>query len=101
MTGLGNTVAGETVRRVADRDEPRPLRIRVITSRSATALALLGKRSEDATMFRRYGWDARHGLIGLAATVLVAWVASLAWRRRAGARLAAAEARMEPRPVVY
>jgi hypothetical protein len=51
--------------------------------------------------FGRQAWGAQRGLIGLSATLLVAWAAWRFKRRSAGARLAAAEARMEPRPVVY
>jgi hypothetical protein len=42
-----------------------------------------------------------HGLIGVSIAILVAAVAWWVRRHRAGERIAAAEARMEPRPVVY
>jgi hypothetical protein len=45
--------------------------------------------------------NARHGLVGVAAALAVAAAAWWVRRRRAGHRIAAAEARMEPRPVVY
>ena len=45
--------------------------------------------------------SARPGLVGLMAALAVAVATWWVRRRRAGSRIAAAEARMEPRPVVY
>jgi len=55
--------------------------------------------SGEAMMRSVHEWNARQSLVGVTAALLVAawWVR----RRRAGARIAAAEARLEPRPVVY
>jgi hypothetical protein len=40
-----------------------------------------------------------HGLVGLAAAIVLAWLVDR--RRSKGARIMADEARMEPTPVVY
>ena len=46
-------------------------------------------------------FERGYGLISVSIAILVAAVAWWVRRRRAGERIAAAEAQMEPRPVVY